>query len=257
MRRTLLAAAVLLLIAGPAAAYTIFLKDGTRLNAREKYRVVGGNAIIILPSGSQTVLPLANIDVPLTERSNASDFGSATVLEQATARPQPTPTRGPSLSDVAANRRLPGPAARPAAPAPAPAAPEPRQADRTVGGNPDLLRVPRTPLSRVRVGTQLGELLRSKGLEAAALYEGTQPDRVLIEVETNSEGAVFQALAATSLALLEFDRQQPGVIEAIELFMATDKRTRAGQFVLTPARARELATKQLDVAEFFIKYVEF
>ena len=39
--------------------------------------------------------------------------------------------------------------------------------------------------------------------------------------------------------------------------MATDRRTRAGQFLLTPERARELASKELDVTAFFIKYVEF
>ena len=204
MRRTLLATAVLLLVAAQASAYTIFLKDGSRLTAREKYRVAGDKAIIVLPSGSQTVLPLAQIDVQRTERGNASDFGSATVVEAPPPKTTPTPRQGPSLSDVAATRRLPGPAA-PRAAAPAPAAETSRSAERTADGSVDFLRAPRNPLTHVQLGTELGTLLRAKGLESAALYEGTRPGRVLVEVVTNSEGAVFQALAAASLALIDLE----------------------------------------------------
>ena len=89
MRRTLLAAAVLLLFAGQASAYTIFLKDGSRVQAREKYRVAGDKAIIVLPSGSMTELPLARIDVARTERGNATDYGSATVVDEPTVSAKP------------------------------------------------------------------------------------------------------------------------------------------------------------------------
>jgi hypothetical protein len=266
MRRTLLAALLLLtpallLTAGPAAAYTIFLKDGGRLEAREKYRVQGDKAIVIMPNGSRTELPLAAIDVARTERGNASNYGDARVVDNPAAAAKPTaPPQGPSLSDVAANRRLapPPPRATPAAAAPAAAeAPRAASTSRTTTGSVDFLRTGRTPLARVDVGTTLGELLRAKGVESAAFYEGSQPGRVLVELTTNSEGAVFQALAASSLAIVELEAQRPGAVEALELFMATDRRQRAGQFLLTPERARELTGKQLDVAAFFVKYVEF
>ena len=47
------------------------------------------------------------------------------------------------------------------------------------------------------------------------------------------------------------------VKDADELFLATDHRSRAGQFLITPERAQELVDKKLDVAQFFVKYVEF
>lgn len=260
MRRTLLAAAVLLLLAGPAAAYTIFLKDGTRLQAREKYKVQGSNAVITLPNGAQTVLPLAQIDVPRTEQGNLSDFGNATIVEPGATAPPPAAQQAPRLSDLAATRRLEAPPPRPTSPRGAAAmaeAPRASSADRTLAGHVDFLRTSRTPLARVDVGTQLGSLLRAKGLESAGLYEGSQPGRVLVEVVTNSEGAVFQALAASALALVELDAERPGAIPALELFMATDRRQRAGQFLLTPDRARELTSRKLDVSSFYVAYVEF
>jgi hypothetical protein len=261
MRRTLLAVAVLMLFAGQASAYTIFLKDGSRLQAREKYRVTGDKAIIVLPSGSMTELPLARIDVERTERGNATDYGNATVVEGPTASARPATPQAPSLSDVASSRRLAPPPER-ASPPPSSAvtdaAARTAAGSRTAhGGSVDFLRMSRTPLTRVDVGTLLGQLLRARGLESAAFYEGTRPRRVLVEITTNSEGAVFQAIAATALALLDLEAQRPGAVEAIELFMATDRRARAGQFQMTPARARELASKQLDITSFFLRYVEF
>ena len=44
--------AVLLLIAAPLTAYTIYLKDGSRLIAREKYTLEGDRALIVLQNGT-------------------------------------------------------------------------------------------------------------------------------------------------------------------------------------------------------------
>jgi hypothetical protein len=262
MRRNLLAAAALLLLAvAPAAAYTIILKDGSRMVARQKYTVAGDKANIVMQSGARTVLPLADIDVDKTNRANASDFGSALVVEGPDSRPQPTATpRGPTLSEVAGAGRLPEPQrAAPPAAAPVPAA-APRAATgqpRTGSGAVDLMRASRQPVTRMGPATQLSELLRAKGIETVSLYEGTQPGRVLLDVMTNSEGAVFHALNAISEAVVELETRSPGAVDAVEVFMATERRQRAGQFLLTPERARELVDKRLEVTAFFTKYVEF
>ena len=73
----------------------------------------------------------------------------------------------------------------------------------------------------------------------------------------NSEGGVFQAIGASAQALLGLEEKQVGSIEAIELFLATDHRQRAGQFLITPERAHELVSKELDLTQFYVKYVEF
>ena len=256
MRRTLLAAMLLLLATGPAAAYTIFLKDGSTLNAREKYRVVGDKAHIVLPSGARSILPLSDIDVPRTERGNASDFGNALIMEGPAAGPTPTPVdRGPRLGEVARTPALPP--SRPPTEAVAGPAARTTALERTGTGDVDLMRVPRTPLGRVGIGSELAEALRAKGIEGVSLYEGTAPGRVLVDLTTNSEGAVFQALTAAAEALVALEAKHPGAVPELELFMSTQRRQRAGQFLLTPERAHELMDKQVDVAAFFLKYVQF
>jgi hypothetical protein len=260
-------AAILLLAAGPLHAYVIYLKDGSSVEAREKYTVKGNTALIVLPNGSQTTLPLAQIDVARTQSGNASDFGSATVLREAPPAPQPTAgPREPTLAELSAQRRNqslpPKPPQRPAnAPFPtsnAAAAEAPKSGvTRTPAGNIDFLRTPRTQAARMQLATTVGELLRSHGVNNVGIYEGSQPGRLLLEVVANSEGAVFQAIAGAAQSLLDLEAKQPRAVDSFELFLATDHRQRAGQFLVTPERARELVSKQLDLTAFYLKYVEF
>ena len=260
-------AAVLLLAAGPVHAYVIYLKDGSSLEAREKYTVKGNTALIVLTNGSQTTLPVAQIDVARTQSGNASDFGSATVLRGPAPAPQPTSgPREPTLAELSAQRRNqslpPKPPQRPEnAPFPtsnAAAAEAPKGGvTRTPSGNIDFLRTPRTQAARMGLASTVGELLRSHGVHNVGIYEGSQPGRLLLEVVANSEGAVFQAIAGAAQSLLDLEAKQPRALDAVELFLATDRRQRAGQFLVTPERARELVSKQLDLTAFYLKYVEF
>ena len=263
LRRAALAVA-LLLAASPLFAYTIYLKDGSSITARAKYTVQGNTAAFVLPNGSQATLPMAQIDVARTESSNARDFGSETeVRGPAATPPPPQAPQQPSLGELASQRRNQSPPApRPQRPPTAPvttsaAAEAPKGLTRTPAGNVDFLRAPRTPVSRIELATTLGEMLRAHGMSNASLFEGSQPRRLLVEVTANSEGAVFQAIAGAAQSLLDLEAKQPRAIEALELFIATDRRARAGQFLITPERAKELVSKQLDLTAFYLKYVEF
>jgi len=265
--RFALAAALLLLAAGPVHAYVIYLKDGSSLDAREKYTVEGNTAIITLTNGSQARLPMAQIDVPRTQSGNASDFGSATVLRGPAPAPQPAATpRQATLAELGAQRRnqsLPPAPPHRAENAPVPtsnaaAAEAPKGGViRTPAGNIDFLRTPRTQAARMQLATTVGELLRSHGVNNVGIYEGSQPGRLLLEVTANSEGAVFQAIAGAAQSLLDLEAKQPRAVDSLELFLATDHRQRAGQFLVTRERARELVSKQLDLTAFYLKYVEF
>ncbi|HEV8628909.1 MAG TPA: hypothetical protein VGV61_01230 [Thermoanaerobaculia bacterium] len=267
MRRILptVLALALLLAAAPLLAYTIFLKDGTRLEAREKYKVSGTTALIILPNGAHTTLPLAQIDVVRTQASNVSDYGDATILAPPSAAATPRPAEAaPGLAELAARRRtLPPPPPRASATvAPAAAAAAGVEAAKgatahTAAGFVDFLRLPRTPISHVEVASAVSDLLHVHGLETAAIYEGSQPRRLLVEVTTNSEGAVFQAINGAAHAMADLEAKRPGALEGLELFLATDRRQRAGQFFVTAARARELVGRQIDLTGFYLKYVEF
>ena len=138
LRRNLSLALVLLLVAAPIAAYTIYLKDGSRLIAREKYTLDGERALILLQNGTQTFLAASEIDVPRTDAANRNNYGTAMVLQDGElidSAPQTDAGRQETLTELAGRSpaqrreqapppgapqthlgRLPGPAVR-AAPA--------------------------------------------------------------------------------------------------------------------------------------------
>jgi hypothetical protein len=267
MRRTLLAL-VLLLAAAPLAAYTIYLKDGTTLNAREKYTVSGKKALVVLPGGAQTTLPLDQIDVKRTDEANATNFGDTQVVkggggsagelvDKFVAEAVNTPAKQANLSQFAGQRHVQAPAAvvrpTPNVPVPAPTVAKVVEPSRAI----DFLREPRVPASNAVIAGAVGDALRSHGVTRAGIYDGSQPHRLLIDVSANSEGGVFQAIGAAAQAILEVETKHPGALEALELFVATDNRQRAGQFLITPERAQELVGRKLDLAAFYLKYVEF
>ena len=112
LRRYLSFALILLLAATPIAAYTIYLKDGSRLIAREKYTLEGDRALILLQNGTQTFLAASEIDVPRTDAANRNNYGTAMVLQDGEfteAPPDPSPSaRSPSpRSPGAASARTP------------------------------------------------------------------------------------------------------------------------------------------------------
>ena len=82
--------ALCLWLAAPAAAYTIFLKDGSRIVSREKYRIQGDRAIVILENGTQTFIKATEIDVARTDQANTgSNYGTAYELDSVKEVPGP------------------------------------------------------------------------------------------------------------------------------------------------------------------------
>jgi hypothetical protein len=257
--RTFLLLGCLALLASPLAAYTVILKDGSTLVAREKYRVQGNQAIILLPSGTRTSIALAEIDVERTREANTVDYGDALVVGDDGEVTQVVPDdkdKGPSLIDVARRNRAQRATGQDDEEDPA-QDPASQRMPLTPAGNVDLLRANRIAFSSVEIGTLISQVLRNQGVEGASIYQGTRPGRVFLEFTTNSEASVFRAIEASARALVELEQQRPGAIQAFELFMATDDRVRAGQFLVTPDRAQELLTRRIDLPGFFLKYVQF
>lgn len=247
-----------LLLAAPLSAYTIYLKDGQTILAKGKYKVENGRAIITLPNGTQTFLKVSEIDVRRTEESNrGGDLGNAMVLEGARPSNQVAPAvpKQKRLSDMITNRE-------------APREPEIRREvkrdtaasqglTRTRAGYSDLGGVARQPYSNLELASELQQFLRGQGLQEAEIYSGTQGDRILLEVTTNSEGSVFRGLATCANALLHIRESQPGRVAAFEILMTTPERERAGQFLLTPELASDLVAQRVEVTAFFINNVQF
>jgi hypothetical protein len=258
--RWLAAAALSLLLASPAAAYTIYLKNGTTIQAKAKYTVRDGKAYVTLPSGTQSFIKASEIDVPRTEAANKSDYGgNAVILENAAPAETPAAVTGQQkrLSDMIASRQasreLPGPGRE--KPAVAGAG---HTAARTRAGFPDLSTLGRQPFAQADVLAELQQFFHGQGVDDVEIYAGTRPDRPLVEVTTPSEGSVFRILGIAANALLHIrDRFPGGKVAAVELLMATPQRERAGQFVLTPEMASDLVAKKIEIPAFFVQNVQF
>ena len=253
-----LAALVALLGAAPLGAYTVFLKNGTNLVAKEKYKVQNGKAIITLQNGTQTSLDAAEIDVPRTEEFNKAYAYNATVLDKDPAAAAADPRLGHErrLSDLIAHRGtaprdLPGARRQPT---PADSAGGP-----AVGksGYVDLSQLPQKPFASLEVAADLQQFFHLQGFDEVTVAAGTRKDRPLLAIVTNSEGSVFQALTIGANALLHVRDRFPGKVEALELVMTTPGRERAGQFVLTPEMAADLVAKRVDTTAFFVNHVQF
>ena len=249
-----------LLLAAPLGAYTIFLKNGTSLLAKEKYTLRNGKAIIVLPNGTQTSIDASQIDVAHTEQYNKANAYNATVIDNGTPDPaaDPQPGNQRRLADLIASRGaqprvLPG-ARRPPGAADSAAAAAPPVAR---SGYVDFSTLPTKPYPNLEVAADLQQFFHLQGLDELTVAAGTQRDRPLIEVVTNSEGSVFQALTTAANALLHLRDRFPGQVGALELAMTTPGRQRAGQFVLTPEMAADLVAKRVDATAFFVNHVEF
>jgi hypothetical protein len=249
-------AVLLALYAGPLAAYTIWLKDGTSISARGKYQVKKGKAIITLINGEQSSLDASLIDVPRTEAANRGRDYGATDLGNTRVMPgeEPPPPANDKLSDLVATHR---PSSREL-----PAAKRVRetatgQAVRTKGGFLDLARLQRVAYARTEVAVDLQQFFRSQGVEEVEIWNGSQPDRLLVEVTAGSEASVFQGLTASANALLRLRERFPQTVAALEVLMKTPSREKAGQFVLTPEIATDLVAKKIEMPAFFVANVQF
>ena len=247
--------AALILAAPLSAAYMIILKDGSQIEAREKYKVVNGRAVITLKNGTQTFVAADKIDVAKTEAYN-KEYSGHVVL--------PGDPQGPAAVETPASRDrvLVDLANRSASSAPAnrrQAAPEPATAKgvKTLAGYVDLASVPRREFTYLEISSEIVQFFRSQGVEDLAIYAGTKPDRPLIEIIAGSEGSVFRALAVAANALLHVRDRFGGKVGAFELLLATPARERAGQFVLDQQMATDLVAKNVDVTTFYVSNVQF
>ena len=256
------ALAVLGLLASAAFAasgYMVYLKDGTTIAAKEKYRVEKGKAIITLLSGTQSSLSLDQIDVAKTDEANRDGYGKAVVLPGSPRDVVPVPA-GKSPKDRTLGDLI---KSRGAAPRELPTTRRDKNAamagrmSKTKAGFNDLSTLPQKPYANGEVASELQQFFRGQGLEEVEIFEGTQGDRPLLNITTNSEGSVFKALGAAANALLRVRDRFPGKVGAFELLLTMPSRERAGQFVLTPEQASELAAKKTDLTAFFVRNVQF
>jgi len=248
-------AVVAFLAAGPLAAYTIYLKDGSTLQAKGKYRIEGTKAYIVLPNGTQTFIKASEIDVKRTETANQADYGgNAVILQEATPATDGTPPPPPQrrLSDVIAKRgaELPGPQRQPVKATPL-------DTVKSVNGHPDFTSILRRGYEPADIAAEIRSFFAGQRVPEVIVYAGTQPSHPLVQVTVGTETEVFHGLAVAATAILQIRDRFPGKIDAFDLLLVTAAGERGGQFVLTPEMASDLVAKKVQLAAFFIENVQF
>jgi hypothetical protein len=251
-----MAAVMALLAASPLLAYRIVLKDGSTVMARDKYKISGARALITLPNGTQSFLNASQIDVAKTEEANHVDYGNAVVIDngQPKANAPPPPPRERTLADLIESRE--------AQPRDLPSARREAKREaagtlaRTKAGFLDLANLPRKPFAQLDAAAELQQFFHHQGIEDVEVYQGSEPDRPLLEMAANSEAGVFRGITVAANALLRIRDAHPRV-GSLELVMTTPTKERAGQFVLTPQAAAGLVAKTVEVSSFFLNNVEF
>lgn len=252
--RILIAAALAAALGAPLAAYTVVLKDGSQLIAQQAPTFQGDQAIIVLRSGTRTSIAANEIDLERTRSANLHELGSAMVLEdgQFTAKPVETETpQEERLSDLIAKRRRDSSPARRA-----PVSRDPADRNRASSGS-DLSSHQRTPYRNLVVLEAIQGAFHSQGVDGAKIYQGTSDDRLLIEVETNSEAAVFRSIKVAAGALSHVRTNISATIDAFELVLATSGRSRAGQFLMTTEQAAAIVNNEVEISSYFVDQVQF
>ncbi len=239
------AALLVAVLASPilAAADTIVLRDGRRIETREPYKIEGDQAVLVLTNGTVTTLPLSSIDARKTEEASRLG-GSAKVIDGRESRPiqpgqQPRPSSS-SLSQVAGQRRLADRRTR-----------QPRPSD-----NPPTMATQRVQLADDATRGFLSSLYASQGL-SAELLESTGPGTATVRLSTDSEAEVFRALVATAVALLQSAEKLENPLAVLELEMRSSDGGQAGDFRITHDRAEALRTQAISPQEFYVRFVEF
>ncbi|MEO8196773.1 MAG: hypothetical protein ABI689_08630 [Thermoanaerobaculia bacterium] len=245
-----------LLSAGSLAAYTVHLKDGSKIVAKKKYLVQGDKAILILPSGTETALALAEVDIAKTEADNQDDIGTAIVIEngKATNLAQSAlpPTGKPTLKDLLQQRATTQGGSRDAGAVALDASPALASALR-----PPTSHTGQAPLRDVPLSTEIRTFIFGRGITSLEVQQGSNSRKPRLVFQTSSETQVFRALQASSGALIEVREKFPGQVEGFEVICDGPAGGRGGRFSLTPPQAADIISGSIDLPTFFLQNVEF
>jgi len=248
MKRSVLLFALASLIAGQAfARYVVVLKDGARYNAKAKWTVVNGKAIVNLENGQSIQLDPSLIDVPKSEQATKLGY-NATVIDLNPNLPQnqSSGSQQPSLGDTIKLRPRANNARQPAAKAAAPAAaPTPTPA---VSG-----AMPQRVIDTFERAYDELRIFERK-------IEPTGPSSLRATLTVDTEERVFQAISATSFLIMKNAGVQGTQIDVVELFMKTTIGGSSGRFHMTRADAEAIdkaqgPTRQAMLQDYYVRKV--
>lgn len=235
MKKPLIVAALAVLIATQtfAASYWIVTKYGTRYEAKSKWTIVNGKAMITLANGNVMLLDPTLIDVAKSEEVTRLGGGNLLGVEQT---PATSTAKQSTLGSEIRLRKLP------------PSQPASATATTTTD----------TP-SPVEPGTALGSDVIGKferAFENVGIFEhkltATGPHSLRAEITADTEDKVFNTLTATAFLMMH-NAGIPGVqIDSVDLFMKTTTGGAAGRFHVTRDDAKALEGKTITPEGYFV-----
>lgn len=233
MRKYLSISALVVLLATTAFAdYTIILRNGTTYLAKEKWKIVNGQAVVTLESGTQITFDPKLIDIERTDQANKMGLGDARLInvQQGTAPPPPQQSLG-SVTTLRRGETKPAETRRdaPATPAPVTSA---------------------TSISKETIGKF------QRAYDNVGLFDANiQPigeSKLKIALTANNEDEVFKAISATAFLLANL-----GDVSEAQLLMSTFNGGSAGKFEMSRGDAKALTDKHISWHSYFVQKVIF
>ena len=226
-----------LLSANAFATYIVVMKDGTRYNAKQKWTVVNGKAIIVLENGQSLQVDPSFINVPQSEQLTKLGITSAGIIDLSTN--QPPATTAPKTSSLGSSIKLRTPAQQKAA--------AQQQASST-------------PSAPVTGG--LSPLVMEtfeRAYEEVKIYErklaGTGAHSLRAELTVDTEDRVFNAISATAFLMVKNAGVEGVKIDSVELFMKMTTGGAAGRFQMSRADADALVNRTISQQDYFVRHV--
>lgn len=239
MRKTFLFALAVLVAVPAFAKYIVVLKDGTRYQAKAKWTVVKGKAIVQLENGQSLQLDPSFIDVAASEQLTKIGMANANVIDLNPAATAAQPSQnGPTLGGQIKLRRN---------------QPAPQQAPPPTASN--------APAPVSGAGQMPQEVIDKfeRAFENVGIFEkkitssGARSLRAELTVDT--EDRVFNAISATSFLMVRNAGVQNAQIDMVELFMKTSVGGAAGRFQMSRADAEALDKRTISQQDYFVRKV--
>lgn len=234
----LIAAFLAVLAASPAIAYVVVLKDGSKLFGKEKYTIRKDFAVFTMENGNVAEVPMANVDVPATEKYNQENVGNVLVLNTPTQKVLETP-KNTSTDRQNLSRYIQQRFAQPHAP----------RKDEKAAGKPAPAPAPHEIADPLIIREAI-RILEGAGVTRYKLEVG--PKVVLI---ADQEDAVFRGVSAA--ARLAQDLTSLGKAPALDVEIVSSAGSDGGRFRMTPDSIKGLTDGTMTASEYFVQNVIF
>jgi hypothetical protein len=237
-----------LLLSSTLLAYVIYLKDGSTYQAKAKYTVENGKAIITLLNGTVWAVDLKMIDAAKTESANKAGMDADGVLTS--VGPGTVKTDTPQRQGLGSITKNPGSLTTPS--------------NLTSGNNKSTGASPagggkqrEADFADESVRRAFGKIFENVNLFEYKIAEGATPGTVRITMTTDNEKDIFNALTATAKVMSELNDLGKKNVSTLELYLTTTSGAAAGRFAFNVEAAKTLAEGKVPVEQFFIDKVLF